>query len=101
MHLNPRWDVVPTVASIENFTSILDELYGQVISVEKPCGRINKCDAIHVTVVTDARACEVWGAFVTFHRGRPKLRTGENLIATIWGMPVVDQPRASSSRTDN
>jgi hypothetical protein len=25
MHLDPRWDVVRTVASIENFTSILDE----------------------------------------------------------------------------
>ena len=73
MHLNPRWDVVPTVASIENFTSILDELYGQMTSVEKPCDQINKCDVIHVTVVTGARTCGVGAAFVTFHRGWPKL----------------------------
>lgn len=81
MHLNPRCGVVRTVASIDNFTSIFDELYRQMTSVEKLCDRINKCDVIYVTVVTGAHACGVRGAFVTFHRGRPKLRTDENLIA--------------------
>lgn len=60
---------------------LLVELYDQMTSVEKPCDRINKCDAIHVTVVTGAHTCGVWRAFVTFHRGRPNLRTIESLIA--------------------
>jgi hypothetical protein len=91
MHLRPLWHVcsrhvvaVPSPRSKISHES-LGELYDQMTSVEKPCDRINKCHAIHVTVVTGARACGVWRAFVTFHRGRPKLRTIESLIAMTRG----------------
>jgi len=81
--------------------NFLNETYGQMTSVAKPCGRISRCDADPCDSRYGARACGVWSSLVTFHRCWPKLRTGANLIAMTRGMSVVDQARASSSRTWN